>query len=96
MTKTYEEFLYFTLGEAVLYYETTAPKGEFTIVLEGKEEYGLRTGEADQGLTDEILSAMIKEALDEGLRTRDASDLVADKTGVSRNKLYRLALKLRQ
>ena len=96
MTKTYEEFLYFTLGEAVLYYETTAPKGEFTIVLEGKEEYGLRTGEADQGLTDEILSAMIRKALDEGLRTRDASDLVADKTGVSRNKLYRLALKLRQ
>lgn len=96
MTKTYEEFLYFTVESAALYYETTQPKGEFTLVLEGLDEYGKRTGNVESGLTDACLSSMIKDALESGLMTRDASDLVADKTGVSRNKLYKMALALRQ
>jgi len=35
LTKRYEEFLRFTVAEAVAYYETVTPRGEFTIVLEG-------------------------------------------------------------
>ena len=36
LTKLHEEVLRMTLGEAVRYYETTAPRGEFVLVLEGQ------------------------------------------------------------
>lgn len=36
LTKLHEEILRMTVGEAVSYYESTAPRGEYVIIVEGK------------------------------------------------------------
>lgn len=95
LTKRYEEFLRFTVADAVSYYETVAPRGEFTIVLEGADEYGMRTGDTGD-LSEEDLRSQLRSYLDEGLSTREASERVAAEAGISKNRLYRLALSVKE
>ncbi len=95
MTKTYEEFLYFTVAEALSYYETTGPKGEFTLVIEGLDACQARTGhDPEEAWPDGKLSVLLAEAMAAGMKTRDATARIAGQTGVSRRKLYQLALEL--
>ena len=95
LTKRYEEFLRFTVAEAVAYYETVTPRGEFTIVLEGAEEYETRTGDTGVRSDDELV-ALLRTCLDKGMTTREAAAHVAAETGDSKNKLYRLALSVKE
>jgi 16S rRNA (cytidine1402-2'-O)-methyltransferase len=95
LTKRYEEFLRFTVAEAVTYYETVTPRGEFTIVLEGRDEYEERTGDTTVHSGDELV-ALLKSCLDQGMTTREAASHVAAETGHSKNKLYRLALSVKE
>ena len=97
LTKAYEEFLYLTLEESVSYYESVEPRGEFTLVLEGLDEYRNRIGlKTEDDWTDETLKTLLAKALAEGLGTRGAARRVAEDTGVGRKKLYQLALELDQ
>ncbi len=95
LTKRYEEFLRFTVAEAVSYYESVSPRGEFTVVLEGAAEYEARTGETGSLMEDELI-ALLKSRLDEGMTTREAAAHVAAETGESKNRLYRLALSVKE
>jgi len=95
LTKRYEEFLRFTVAEAVTYYETVTPRGEFTIVLEGRDEYEERTGDTAVHSGDELV-ALLRSCLDQGMTTREAASHVAAETGHSKNKLYRLALSVKE
>lgn len=77
-----------TLGEAAAYYEVTEPKGEFVLVLEGaprREESGISLEEA---------AAMVLRRREEGERLKDAVKEVAQHTGLPRNELYAVALRL--
>ncbi len=94
LTKPYEEFLYFTVEAAVRYYETVTPRGEFTLVIEGLDEYRARTGADDSAWTEEELADRLSRLLAQGSGTREAARRVAAETGIKRNRLYRLALKL--
>jgi 16S rRNA (cytidine1402-2'-O)-methyltransferase len=96
LTKPYEELLYFTVVEANRYYETMNPKGEFTIAVEGLDEYHSRTGEPlESGYTDQALRQLLDQRQSTGLGPSSAASAVAKETGVDRNKLYQLTLELR-
>ncbi|MDD5509964.1 MAG: 16S rRNA (cytidine(1402)-2'-O)-methyltransferase [Dehalococcoidales bacterium] len=85
LTKVYEEVFRGTISEAIEHF--TQPKGEFTLVIAGRDE------EDKPQLTTEIeeqLSGMRQS----GIRAREAITRTASETGLSRKELYRAWLKL--
>ncbi len=94
LTKAYEEFLYFTVEAALGYYGSVTPRGEFTLVLEGLDEYRRRTGKDESAWTEGELVERLRQVLAEGPGTREAVRRVAEETGTGRNRLYSLALGL--
>ena len=97
MTKAYEEFLYFTVEEAAAHYGETGPKGEFTLVIEGLDAFQARVGhDPEADWPDTRLTELLAQALGAGMKTRQAAASVAEETGVSRKRLYQLALDLEE
>ncbi|MBR3571013.1 MAG: 16S rRNA (cytidine(1402)-2'-O)-methyltransferase [Oscillibacter sp.] len=86
MTKLHEETLRMTLGEAVAYYESAAPRGEYVLVVEGAPP----TTETALSLSDAL--AEVAELRRGGERLKDAAAQVAKKSGFPRNRLYAAAL----
>lgn len=83
-TKKFEEHLLGTASE-VESRLASPPRGEFTLVLEGQKELSLpRTGNVEAAL------AFLRRS---GVSAKDAAQAIRLATGVSRNELYRLALK---
>ena len=83
LSKLHEEFRRGTLDEVVAW-AAEPPKGEMVLVVDGAPE----PGEAD----DDRVRAVLAELRTGGASTRDASDEVARRLGVSRRRAYRLAL----
>lgn len=95
MTKRYEEYLHLTVDEAVQHYQAVEPRGEFTLVLEGLDAWRIRTGwDGEAAWADTDLRDLLQEALDQGLGVRQASQELSTRTGISRRRLYQLALDL--
>ena len=89
MTKLHEETWRTTLGEAVARYETTSPKGEYVLVIAGKERF------RGAALTLEEGAAQVLALQDQGMRLKEAAREVAEHTGLSKNELYTAALEKR-
>ena len=82
LTKLHEETMRTTIGEAVEYYRTTAPKGEYVLVVEGAQPA------EEAALTLEEAVALVQKLRADGRRTKDAVKEVAEHSGLSRNELY--------
>ena len=82
LTKLHEQTLRMSLSAAVDYYNANEPRGEYVLVVSGREK---RTGPA---VTLEEGVAMVLQRKAEGLRMKDAVRQVADDTGLNRNELY--------
>ena len=82
LTKLHEETMRTTIGEAVEYYRTTAPKGEYVLVVEGAQP----AEEASLSLEEAV--ALVQKLRSDGRRTKDAVKEVAEHSGLSRNELY--------
>ena len=84
LTKLYEEVFRGTISQSVEHF--TTPRGEFTLVIEGKIEKGKPqlTGEIEQQLHDMRLS---------GRMAKEAVATVAGETGLSKKELYQAWLK---
>jgi len=82
LTKLHEETQRTTIGEAAAYYETTAPKGEYVLVVAGVEPAEAAAVTLEEGVE------MVQRLLDQGQRTKDAVKEVAEHTGLARNELY--------
>lgn len=96
LTKEYEEYLYFTLQEAVNYYKEMTPRGEFVLVLEGKAEFDARRQPAEiTRLEQESLDELIRERLAQGLRLRQISKEISELTGMAANDIYERGLQLK-
>lgn len=95
LTKSYEEYLYLTVEGARAYYETLAPRGEYSLVMEGLEAYRARTGQTILEPDSPELEALIKELLDRGLGVKEAARQAAERGGLDRRSLYDLALRIR-
>lgn len=84
LTKIFEEFRDGTVGELAAYYAGSPPRGEVVILLPGVES---------KPFDEEELQNRVKALREAGLSARDAAAQVSSETGVSRNAIYRMALK---
>jgi len=83
LTKKYEEVLRMTVSEAVEYYKTTEPRGEFCICLEPMEQQTMVA--AGDGTK---LIALLKE---KGMSSKDISSVVSEYTGMNKKEAYKIA-----
>ena len=86
LTKLHEETVRTTLAEASAYYRDSEPRGEYVLVVAGREKQ-------DSAMTLEEGIALVQKLRDEGMKLKEAARRVADDTGLSRNALYDGALR---
>lgn len=87
LTKKYEESFLTTLKEAREKYKTEEPRGEFVLVIEGKDPEELDQEER-QKWEDMSLENHMKIYLDEGLDKKAAMKKVAKDRGVAKRDIY--------
>lgn len=87
LTKLHEEFWRGTLGEALSYYQSVPPQGEFTLVIAGKSE-------ANEEISDTTITTELENLLNQGISRSEATKIMAERTSVSRRKIYQLALQI--
>ncbi len=87
LTKKYEESFLTTLKNAREKYEAEEPRGEFVLVIEGKDQEALDQEER-QKWEDMSLEDHMKIYLDEGLDKKAAMKKVAKDRGVSKRDIY--------
>ena len=85
LTKLHEEVFRETISQAIEHF--TEPRGEFTLVIEGKR------GQDKPQLT-EVIEQRLHEIYLSGATAREAIASVAAETGLSRKELYRAWLRL--
>lgn len=86
LTKLHEDTMRTTLAQAAEWYQEHEPRGEYVLVLAGKEEA------AEPAVAMEEAVAMVLERRAGGERMKDAVRQVSADTNLSRNKLYEAAL----
>lgn len=87
LTKLHEDTVRTTLAQAAAYYAANEPRGEYVLVVAGRE----RQSQAQLTLEEGVNRVLRLRA--DGVRMKDAVRQVADDTGLSRNELYDAALK---
>lgn len=87
LTKLHEEVIRTTLGDAITYYETQAPKGEFVLVVAGAQP------EVAAEATSEDAVARVKELISQGLTRKDAVRQTAEELHLPKNVVYDASLK---
>ncbi len=87
LTKTHEESLRTTLGDAIAKYETEDPRGEYVLVIEGKSRESIRE-EAIRDWTAMPLSQHMQHYLDQGMSEKDAMKAVARDRGLGKREVY--------
>lgn len=84
LTKLHEEVLRGTLGELNSLYETTEPRGEYVIVVEGAAP------RQQESMTLEQAAELARGFIAGGMKLSEASKTVSQQAGVPRKELYRL------
>ena len=87
LTKLHEETVRTTLSAAADYYAVNEPRGEYVLVVAGREKAAASALTLEEGV------ALVLRRRAEGQRLKDAVRAVADDTVLSRNALYDAALK---
>ncbi len=87
LTKLHEQVLRTTLGQALAHYTENPPRGEFVLVIEGRQP------DAAPELTLADAVALMEEQMAAGASRKDAARAVAAQTGFAKNQLYDAALK---
>ena len=83
LTKLYEEIFRGTAAEALECF--VAPRGEFTVVVEGGSG-------ARREVPEEELRAALRKLRAEGMSARDAAAQVAEETGMAKRRVYALSI----
>ena len=86
LTKLHEEVLRTTLGQAIVHFTETPPKGEFVLVVAGAPE------EAKELPTTVDAAARVNELIAGGLSRKDAIKQTAQELGLPKNAVYAAAL----
>jgi 16S rRNA (cytidine1402-2'-O)-methyltransferase len=84
MTKMYEEYWRGEISGAIEYFESKEPRGEFTLVIEGKKK------EESEKWTEEELLEAIKKDLEEGKPAKEISVALAERSGWNKKEVYAL------
>ncbi len=88
ITKLHEEFWRGSIEGAIGYFTAHAPKGEFTLVLEGAES------SEKPVWTEEIILRELQNLIDSGISRSEASRQLAELADLPRRQVYQLALAL--
>lgn len=83
ITKVYEEFKYINLEDAMAFYKENEPRGEFVLIIEGKEKT-----KGDEFLNNLPLREHINYYINQGMAKKDALKSVATDRGVSKRDVY--------
>ena len=84
LTKVHEEVWRTTLGEAATHYREKEPRGEFVLVIEGRE----RPTVQEEEYTLEEAAALARELAAGGLSASEAAKQAAQQTGFKKSQLY--------
>ena len=83
LTKVYEEVLRMNISEAISYYESKNPKGEYVLVVEGAPE---KKAMADLDLNQAVM--LVRELINDGMKSSEACKKIAKETEFSKSILY--------
>lgn len=83
LTKIHEEIIRTTLSEAIEYYETVNPKGEFVLVIDGYKP----ENQASAITIDEAI-LQVKTLTESGIKLSEACREIAAATGFKKSELY--------
>ena len=93
LTKVYEEFLRGSVNDARTHFAAHAPRGEFTLVIEGKLKDERGEGKEESGDWDDArVIAAVRELMAAGVARTEAAKRVARESGRARREVYRLAM----
>lgn len=84
MTKLYEEYWRGTVSGAIEYFKSKDPRGEFTLVIEGK-----KTEDGGRWAEEELVEA-IRAALQEGKPAKEISAGLAELSGWGKKEIYEM------
>lgn len=91
LTKLHEEIKRGKIDELIDYFKNTAPKGEFVLVIEGKQQEHIDRENKEKwenlSIKDHILNAM-----ESGISKKEAIKYVAKERGLSKNEVYKYAI----
>lgn len=91
LTKKHETNFRTTLSEAVTYYETEEPKGEFVLVIEGISREEIKTEEMQEFLSMSV-PEHVQYYMDQGLEKKEAMKKAAKDRGVGKREIYQALL----
>lgn len=86
LTKLHEEVLRTTLGQAIVHFTETPPKGEFVLVVAGAPE------ESKEVPTATDAAGRVNALISQGLSRKDAIKQTAQELGLPKNAVYAAAL----
>ena len=86
LTKLHEDTVRTTLAQAAAYYAANEPRGEYVLVVAGREKQTVPALTLEEGV------ARVLALRDGGMKLKDAVRRVADDTALPRNALYDAAL----
>lgn len=89
MTKLHEEYWRGTVSGAIEHFKSKEPRGEFTLVIEGKGKVEIGKWEED-----ELLKA-VKEGLKAGKSAKELSSQLAEQSGWGKKEVYALVNSLK-
>ena len=87
LTKKHEEAVRTTIGEAVARYENEEPRGEYVLVIEGRDPSDI-AAEVVANWNDMPLEEHMEHYLKQGFTEKDAMKAVAKDRGVSKRDIY--------
>ena len=85
LTKLYEEVLTGDVDEMIAHFESTAPKGEFVLIIEGA-----KPPEKEDAFTLEEAAELAAELMDRGMSASAAAKEAALQSGYKKGDIYRL------
>lgn len=93
LTKKFETIFPTTLEEALEYYESNDPRGEYVLVLEGKS-HQQKEEEKQASFAEMPIEEHMKLYEDKGIDRKEAMKLVAKERGISKRDVYNYMLSL--
>ncbi|HEX7587213.1 MAG TPA: 16S rRNA (cytidine(1402)-2'-O)-methyltransferase [Anaerolineae bacterium] len=92
LTKVYEELFRGRVSEARERFARTAPRGEFTLVVEGKTDNDQPDAEDQERWDDARIREAVRDLIAAGMPRTDAVKRVAHEAGRNRREVYQVAI----